>query len=106
MIAMSGIEMPTKAVRSQIASAVNLIVQASRLQDGSRRMTSITEVTGMEGDVITMQEIFRYERLGLQPDGTIIGRYNAGGMRSHYAERFRQWGYDLPASIYEQATGN
>ncbi|MDG1280965.1 MAG: CpaF family protein [Pseudorhodobacter sp.] len=101
MIAMAGIEMPLKAVRSQIASAVNLIVQASRLQDGSRRMTSITEVTGMEGEVISMQEIFRYERLGLAPDGKIIGRFNASGVRSHYSERFRQWGYDLPSSIYE-----
>ncbi|PKP69383.1 MAG: type II secretion system protein E [Alphaproteobacteria bacterium HGW-Alphaproteobacteria-4] len=101
MVAMSGIEMPTKAMRSQIASAVNLIVQASRLQDGSRRMTSITEVTGMEGEVISMQEIFRYERLGLAPDGKIIGRFTATGVRSHYSDRFKQWGYDLPASIYE-----
>ncbi|WP_372840428.1 CpaF family protein [Phaeovulum sp.] len=101
MIAMSGIEMPIKAVRSQIASAVNLIVQASRLQDGSRRMTSITEVTGMEGEVISMQEIFRYERLGLAPDGMIIGRFTATGVRSHFSDRFKQWGYDLPASIYE-----
>ena len=101
MIAMAGIEMPIKAVRSQIASAVNLIVQASRLQDGSRRMTSITEITGMEGDVISMQEIFRYERLGLAPDGKIIGRFTATGVRSAYADRFRSWGYDLPASIYE-----
>jgi pilus assembly protein CpaF len=101
MIAMAGIEMPLKAVRSQVASAVNLVVQASRLQDGSRRMTSITEITGMEGEVISMQEIFRYERLGLAPDGRIIGRFNATGVRSHYSERFRQWGYDLPASIYE-----
>ncbi|HBZ44176.1 MAG TPA: type II secretion system protein E [Maritimibacter sp.] len=101
MVAMAGIEMPLKAVRSQIASAVNLLVQASRLQDGSRRMVSITEITGMEGDVISMQEVFRYERLGLAPDGKIIGRFNATGVRSHYAERFRQWGYDLPASIFE-----
>nr|WP_050522803.1 CpaF family protein [Pseudorhodobacter wandonensis] len=101
MIAMAGIEMPLKAVRSQVASAVNLVVQASRLQDGSRRMTSITEITGMEGEVISMQEIFRYERLGLAPDGKIIGRFNATGVRSHFSERFRQWGYDLPASIYE-----
>ncbi|WP_444454352.1 CpaF family protein [Rhodobacter capsulatus] len=101
MVAMAGIEMPLKAVRSQIASAVNLIVQASRLQDGSRRMVSITELTGMEGDVISMQEIFRYERLGLAPDGKIIGRFTATGVRSHYSDRFRQWGYDLPASIYE-----
>ncbi|MEZ5882864.1 MAG: CpaF family protein [Paracoccaceae bacterium] len=101
MIAMSGIEMPIKAVRSQIASAVNLIVQASRLQDGSRRMTSITEITGMEGEVISMQEIFRYERLGLTPDNKIIGRFTATGVRSHYSDRFRQWGYDLPSAIYE-----
>jgi pilus assembly protein CpaF len=101
MVAMAGIEMPLKAVRAQIASAVNLIVQASRLQDGSRRMTSITEITGMEGEVISMQEIFRYERLGLAPDGKIIGRFTATGVRSAYADRFKQWGYDLPASIYE-----
>lgn len=101
MVAMSGIDMPLKAVRSQIASAVNLIVQASRLQDGSRRMVSITEITGMEGEVISMQEIFRYERLGVDPAGKIIGRFNATGVRSHYAERFRQWGHDLPARIYE-----
>jgi len=104
MIAMSGIEMPLKAVRSQISSAVNLIVQASRLQDGSRRMTSITEITGMEGDVISMQEIFRYQRVGLTPENKIIGHFTATGVRSHFSERFRMWGYDLPASIYEPTT--
>ena len=101
MVAMAGIEMPLKAVRNQISSAVNLFVQANRLQDGSRRMVSITEITGMEGEVISMQEVFRYERLGLQPDGKIIGRFTATGVRSHYSDRFRQWGYDLPASIFE-----
>ncbi|WP_282153561.1 CpaF family protein [Ruegeria atlantica] len=101
MIAMAGIEMPLKAVRSQISSAVNLIVQASRLQDGSRRMTSITEITGMEGDVISMQEIFKFQRVGLTPDNKIIGHFTATGVRSHYSERFRLWGFDLPPSIYE-----
>ncbi|MDF0596136.1 CpaF family protein [Psychromarinibacter halotolerans] len=105
MIAMAGIEMPLKAVRSQIASAVNLIVQASRLQDGSRRMVSITEITGMEGEVISMQEIFRYQRLGLEPNGKIIGQFTATGVRSHYSERFRQWGYDLPPQIFEPSVG-
>ncbi|ETX14817.1 CpaF pilus assembly protein, ATPase CpaF [Roseivivax halodurans JCM 10272] len=105
MIAMAGIDMPLKAMRSQIASAVNLIVQASRLQDGSRRMTSITEVTGMEGEVISMQEIFRFQRVGLTPDNRIIGHFTATGVRSHYSERFRMWGYDLPASIYEPFRG-
>jgi len=101
MIAMAGMEMPIKAVRSQIASAVNLIVQASRLQDGSRRMTSITEITGMEGDVISMQEVFRFQRVGLTPDNKIIGHFTATGVRSHFSERFRLWGYNLPANIFE-----
>jgi pilus assembly protein CpaF len=105
MIAMAGIEMPIKAVRSQIASAVNLIVQASRLQDGSRRMVSITEVTGMEGEVISMQEIFRYQRVGLTPENKIIGHFTATGVRSHFSERFRMWGYDLPANIFEPFEG-
>ncbi|ETX30958.1 CpaF family protein [Roseivivax isoporae] len=106
MIAMAGIEMPLKAMRSQISSAVNLIVQASRLQDGSRRMTSITEITGMEGEVISMQEIFRFQRVGLTPDNKIIGHFTATGVRSHYAERFKMWGYDLPPSIYEPFRGD
>ncbi|SEK88447.1 pilus assembly protein CpaF [Roseivivax marinus] len=106
MIAMAGIEMPLKAMRSQISSAVNLIVQASRLQDGSRRMTSITEITGMEGEVISMQELFRFQRVGLTPENKIIGHFTATGVRSHYSERFKMWGYDLPPSIYEPFRGD
>jgi len=102
MVAMAGIDMPLRAVRSQIGSAVNLIVQASRLQDGSRRMVSITEITGMEGEIITMQEIFRFERTGLEPDGTILGHFTGTGLRSAYSDRFKRWGYDLPASIYDE----
>ena len=101
MIAMAGIEMPIKAMRSQIASAVNLIVQASRLQDGSRRMTSITEITGMEGDVISMQEIFKFQRVGLTPENKIIGHFTATGVRSHFSDRFKLWGYELPPQIFE-----
>jgi pilus assembly protein CpaF len=102
MVAMAGIDMPLRAVRSQIGSAVNLIVQVSRLQDGSRRMMSITEITGMEGDIITMQEIFRFERTGLEPDGTILGHFTGTGLRSAFADRFKRWGYDLPSSIYDE----
>ncbi|MFN4059039.1 MAG: CpaF family protein [Roseinatronobacter sp.] len=102
MVAMAGIEMPLRAVRSQISSAVNLIVQVSRLQDGSRRMMSITELTGMEGDIITMQEIFKFERTGLEPNGKIIGHFTGTGLRSHFSERFKRWGFDLPHSIYDQ----
>ena len=101
MIGMSGIELPLKAVRANISSAVNLIVQISRLSDGTRRMTSVTEIVGMEGDIITMQEIFKFNRQATDEDGRIIGRYSATGIRSSYTDRFRQWGYDLPASLFK-----
>ena len=93
--------MPIKAIRSQIASAVNLIVQVSRMSDGKRRMTAISEVVGMEGDVITMQEIFKFNRQATDGQGRIIGRYSATGIRSKYSDRFRQWGYELPASLFK-----
>jgi pilus assembly protein CpaF len=102
MVAMAGIDMPLKAVRSQIASAVHLIVQATRLMDGSRRMVSITEVTGMEGDIITMQEIFRFKRFGLDENGKILGRFEATGLRSHFSERFKHSGFELPNHIYTE----
>jgi len=101
MIGMSGIELPLKAVRANISSAVDLIVQVSRMSDGKRRMNSITEVVGMEGDVITMQEIFTFARQGTDNTGRIIGRYQATGIRSSFTDRFRQWGYELPASLFK-----
>lgn len=100
MIAMTGVEMPMSASRAQIAAAVNLVVQVSRLQDGSRRMVSVTELTGMEGDIVSMQEIFRFKRTGLDPDNMILGHFTATGLRSIHSDRFRQWGYELPNSIY------
>jgi pilus assembly protein CpaF len=103
MVAMAGIEMPLKAVRAQIASAVHLIVQVSRLQDGTRRMVSVSEVTGMEGEVLSMQEVFRFQRTGLTPENRILGHFTATGVRSAHAERFRMWGHDLPAALFEPA---
>ncbi len=100
MIGMSGIELPLKAVRTNIASAIHVIVQVSRMTDGKRRMTSIQEVVGMEGDVVTMQEIFKFERTGMTTDGEIRGRYTATGIRSLFADRFIAWGYELPQSIF------
>ncbi|GHA50742.1 Flp pilus assembly protein, ATPase CpaF [Amylibacter ulvae] len=102
MIAMTGVEMPLRATRSQIASAVNVVVQVKRLQDGSRRMTSITELTGLEGDIISMQEIFKYDVLRTNSDGKIEGRFMPTGIRSIFTGRFEQWGYGLPTSIYTQ----
>ncbi len=101
MIGMSGIELPLKVVRANISSALNLIVQVTRMTDGMRRMVSITEIVGMEGDVVTMQEIFKFNRQATDNSGRIIGRYGATGIRSSFTDRFRQWGYDLPASLFK-----
>ena len=100
MVGMSGIELPLKALRTNIASAINVIVQVSRMTDGKRRMTSIQEIVGMEGDIITMQEIFRFDRQGVNTDATIRGRFVATGIRSMFADRFKAWGYELPASLF------
>ncbi|MFE3836875.1 CpaF family protein [Pseudogemmobacter sonorensis] len=100
MVAMAGIEIPLAALRRQVASAVNLIVQVNRLQDGSRKITSITEVTGCEGDVLTMQELFYFEHSGVSPDGRVEGHFASSGVRSANADRFRRWGIHLPADLY------
>jgi len=100
MVGMSGIELPLKALRTNIASAIQVVVQVARLSDGTRRMVSISEVVGMEGDIVTMQEIFKFDRQGTEESGRIHGRFTATGVRSRYADRFKQWGYDLPASLF------
>ena len=81
MVAMANLNIPEKAIRQQIASAVNLIVQVSRMSDGTRKVTAISEITGMEGDVITMQDIFVFERTGISPEGRVRGRFRATGIR-------------------------
>ncbi|WP_112310098.1 CpaF family protein [Pseudogemmobacter bohemicus] len=100
MVAMSGVEIPLGALRRQVASAVNLIVQVNRLQDGSRKVTSITEVTGCEGEVLTMQELFYFEHTGVTPDGRVEGGFAASGVRSAWTDRFRRWGIALPADLW------
>jgi pilus assembly protein CpaF len=97
---MAGVEMPMKAIRGQIASAIDVIVQVTRLSDGSRRMISITEITGMEGDVVAMQDIFKFDRRGLGDDGKVIGDYISTGIRSSFTERFEQWGVHLPKDLF------
>ena len=84
MVLMSGMELPIKAIREQIASAVDLIVQQSRLRDGSRKITHITEVQGMEGDIITMQDIFIFEQTGVDEQGKIIGRLKPTGIKPRF----------------------
>jgi pilus assembly protein CpaF len=100
MIAMTGVEMPLRAMRAQISSAINVVVQIKRLQDGSRRMVSIAEITGLEGDVVAMQEIFVYQIKGTNAQGKIEGQFVPTGLRSTFSDRFEQWGYGLPTSIF------
>ena len=100
LVLMAGMDLPLKAIRQQIASAINLIVQLSRLKDGSRKVTSITEVVGMEGETITMQEIFRYEYKGADPaTGKIVGEFNLSGIRPKIIDRLFDMGIPLPPRL-------
>ena len=104
MIAMGNVNLPEKAIRQQISSAIQVVVQQTRLADGSRKVTSISEITGMEGDVITMQEIFLFEKLGMTQDGKVIGRFKATGVRPKVAERLKTSGIHLPPDMFEGMT--
>ncbi len=104
MIAMGNVSLPEKAIRQQIASAIQVVVQQTRLADGSRKVTSISEITGMEGDVITMQEIFMFEKMGVTQDGKVIGRFKATGVRPKVAERLKTSGIHLPPDMFEGMT--
>jgi pilus assembly protein CpaF len=99
LVLMSGIDLPVKAIRQQVAGAINIFCQLNRLRDGSRRVTSITEVTGMEGETITMQEIFVFESQGAGPDGKIIGHFKPTGIRPKILDRMFTMGLQLPAEI-------
>jgi len=101
MIAMGSTNLPEKAMRHQIASAIQIVMQQTRLSDGTRKVTSISEITGMEGDIITMQEIFVFEKLGVGQEGRVIGRFRATGVRPKVAERLLASGIQLPASMFE-----
>lgn len=100
MVLMAGMDLPVKAIREQIASAVDLIVQQARLRDGSRRITHLTEVQGMEGDVITLQDIFIYEQTGKDETGEIIGRMKPTGIRPKFMEKLSANGINLPNEIF------
>ncbi|HEX8558894.1 MAG TPA: CpaF family protein [Pyrinomonadaceae bacterium] len=101
MIQMTGMRLSDRAMRQQVASALDLVIQAARLSDGTRRITSISEITGMEGETITMQEIFHFERKGVDKDGKVIGRYRPTGVRPRFAERLKQYGMQLPRVFFE-----
>ena len=100
MIGMSGIDIPAKSSRAQIASALNVVVQVARLSDGRRKLVSISEITGMEGDVVTMQEIFRFRQSGVGSDGIVQGRFEATGIRPRFLEQVIAHGLSLSADLF------
>jgi len=104
MVAMGNMNLPEKSVRQQIAAAITIVVQANRMSDGSRKVTSVSEITGMEENVISMQEIFSFEKKGIGPDGKVIGVFKPSRIRPRFLERLRVAGIILPPSIFEHET--
>jgi pilus assembly protein CpaF len=102
MIQMTGMRLSERAMRQQVASALDMVLQVARLSDGTRRVTSISEITGMEGDTITMQEIFQFERTGIDPSGKVTGRFRATGIRPRFAEKLKAYGLHLPRTLLEE----
>jgi pilus assembly protein CpaF len=100
MIGMSGIEISSRSARAQIASAINVVIQIARLSDGRRKLVSLSEITGMEGDVITMQEIFRYRQTGVSPDGQVQGKFEATGIRPRFVEQVMSHGISLSSDLF------
>jgi pilus assembly protein CpaF len=101
MAMMASLNLPEKAIRKQIVSAVTLILQVARFSDGTRRLTHVTEITGMEGDVISMQDLFVFEKRGVSSDGRVVGIFTATGIRPKFAERLKAGGFDLPSNMFE-----
>ncbi len=103
MSLMANLNLPEKAVRRQIASAVAIVIQVSRFNDGTRRMTHLTEITGMEDDVVSMQDVFVFEKQGISPDGRVLGTFTATGIRPKFAEKLKASGISVPASFFEHS---
>ncbi|MGA8875818.1 MAG: CpaF family protein [Candidatus Korobacteraceae bacterium] len=103
MALMSNLNLPEKALRQQIASAVSIVVQIARLSDGTRRVTHVTEITGMTGDVVAMQDIFIFEKLGIDVNGRVFGRFRATGVAPKFADKLKKAGIVLPPNIFEHS---
>ncbi|MEJ2339537.1 MAG: CpaF family protein [Gemmatimonadales bacterium] len=102
MISMAGLRLPEKGMRQQIASAIDIVVQVARLADGTRKIVNISEIVGMEGEVITMQDLFVFEREGMDADGNVSGRFRATGIRPRCADRLQQYGIDLAGTLFSE----
>jgi pilus assembly protein CpaF len=103
MVAMASLNLPDRALRQQIASAISIVVQVARLSDGTRKVTNISEITGQEEDIISMQDVFNFVRKGIGPDGKVVGAFAPSGIRPKFLDRLRIAGIMLPANIFEQS---
>jgi pilus assembly protein CpaF len=101
MVGMAGVTLTPRAIRQQICSAITVVLQASRLADGTRKVVSMQEITGMEGEIISMQEIFRFEQTGIDADGKVLGHFCATGVRPRFTERLRMFGVPLPEDTFD-----
>ena len=100
MVLMAGFELPVRAIREQMRSAIHLIIQIARFPDGTRKVTTLAEVSGMEGQVVTMQDIFRFEQTGVDSEGRVLGGLRTTGIRPRFTEKFQVSGIDLPADLF------
>ncbi len=105
MMSMAGLEIPDKAIRQQVASAVHVVIQLARLSDGSRRLVSLSEITGLEGETISMQEIFRYTQQGVDDRGRVLGRFGPTGIRPRCADRIKAHGMELESGMFNETPG-
>jgi pilus assembly protein CpaF len=101
MVLMGGTELPSRAIREQVASAVDLIVHQARLRDGTRRITDVTEVQRMEGDTITLQDLYRFQARGVDAEGQVLGQHLCTGLRPQFLEKLLAQGIELPAGLRE-----
>ncbi|RZA33916.1 MAG: CpaF family protein [Lysobacteraceae bacterium] len=101
MVSMAGVSLTARAIRQQIVSAVTVVVQATRLTDGTRKVVSLQEITGMEGEIISMQEIFRFDQKSVDADGKVIGRFSATGVRPRFADRLKMYGVPVPEDAFD-----
>jgi pilus assembly protein CpaF len=105
MVAMTGLDLPARMVRTQIASAINVVLQLSRLEDGKRKLISIQEIQGMEGDIITMSEIFKFQRKGIDENGNVLGSFKATGIVPKFHDQLQKRGIDLPFDLFDPDRG-
>jgi len=105
MISMANLDLPERAMRQQIASAINLVIQVSRLSDGSRKLMQVSEIVGMEGEIITMQDIFVYEREGMGANDKVLGHFRATGIRPRFSDRLKTYGIDLSSLLFSNLVG-